>query len=310
MSEEMNSAPAADALNVGSNQVESSVQEGVTTEQAAATHAEAKAEAKRIRELKLKVHGQEITEELPFEIEEDPEVVEYLTKQLQLSKAAQRAMQEKSTFEKQVGQFFQDMKSNTKAKLIELGIDPKEFAAQVIEEEIKKAQMSPEQLKQMELEQELNRLREEAKAKEEEFNQRELERVRAIEFEKIDTQMTQALDKSDLPRKPYVVRKMAEYMLIGANNGIDLTPEDVLPLVRQDLLGDLQEVLGSLPEDKAEEFIGKEVLNRFRKKNLAKAKQPTTPASVKSGIKDVGGNSKSGSEKSGDKVDYRKFFGF
>jgi len=260
MSEEMNSTPAADAsLNVGMSQESAPIQEGVTPAQ---PEAQAKAEAKRIRELKLKVHGQEFTEELPFEIEEDPEVVEYLTKQLQLSKAAQRAMQEKSTFEKQVGQFFQDMKSNTKAKLLELGIDPKEFAASVIEEEIKKAQMSPEQLKQMELEQELNRLKEEAKSREEQFNQRELERVRAIEFEKIDAQMTQALDKSDLPRKPYVVRKMAEYMLIGANNGIDLTPEDVLPLVREELLGDLQEVINSLPEDRAEEFIGKEVLNR------------------------------------------------
>ena len=309
MSDMENGAPAADALNVGSQIESAPIQEGAIEAQAEAQHAEAKAEAKRIRELKLKVHGQEITEELPFEIEEDPEVVEYLTKQLQLSKAAQRAMQEKSTFEKQVGQFFQDMKSNTKAKLIELGIDPREFAAQVIEEEIRKAEMSPEQLKQMEMEQELNRLREEARAKEEEYNQRELERVRAVEFEKIDTQMTQALDKSDLPKKPYVVRKMAEYMLIGANNGIELTPEDVLPLVRQDLLGDLQEVLGSLPEDKAEEFIGKEVLTRFRKRNLAKAKQGTTPASVKSGIKDVGGNAKS-EPKAGDKVDYRKFFGF
>lgn len=306
----MNSAPAADAsLNVGSQVESAPSQEGVTPEQAEANHAAVKSEAKRIRELKLKVHGQEFTEELPFEIEEDPEVVEYLTKQLQLSKAAQRAMQEKSTFEKQVGQFFQDMKSNTKAKLLELGIDPREFAAQVIEEEIKKAQMSPEQLRQMEMEHELNRLREESRLKEEQFNQRELERVRAVEFEKIDTQMTQALDRSDLPRKPYVVRKMAEYMLIGANNGIELTPDDVLPIVRQELLSDLQEIINTLPEDKAEEFIGKEVLNRFRKKNLAKAKQPTTPASVKSGIKDVGGNAKS-APKSGDKVDYRKFFGF
>jgi hypothetical protein len=310
MSDDMNSAPAADAsLNVGNSQESAPIQEGVTPEQAEATHAAVKSEAKRIRELKLKVHGQEYTEELPFEIEEDPEVVEYLTKQLQLSKAAQRAMQEKSTFEKQVGQFFQDMKSNTKAKLIELGIDPREFAASVIEEEIRKAEMSPEQLKQMELEQELNRLKEEAKNREEQFNQRELERVRAVEFEKIDTQMTQALDRSDLPRKPYVVRKMAEYMLIGANNGIDLSPEDVLPLVRQDLLGDLQEVIGSLPEDKAEEFIGKEVLNRFRKKNLAKAKQPTTPASVKSSIKDIG-NTKAKAAQPSDKVDYKKFFGF
>ena len=304
----MNGAPAADALNVGSQLESAPTQEGVTPEAAETAHSAVKAEAKRIKELKLKVHGQEFTEELPFELDDNPEAVEYLTKQLQLSKAAQRAMQEKSTFEKQVGQFFQDMKSNTRAKLLELGIDPKEFAASVIEEEIKKAQMSPEQLKQMELEQELARLKEEARMKEEEFNQRELERVRAVEFEKIDAQMTQALDRSDLPRKPYVVRKMAEYMLIGANNGIDLTAEDVLPLVREELLGDLQEVINSLPEDKAEEFIGKEVLTRFRKKNLAKAKQ--TPASVKSTIKDVGGNNKPQAPKSGDKVDYKKFFGF
>lgn len=301
-------AAPADALNVGA---ESQVIDGSQVEEQAAENVEQaieqqKAEAKRIRELKLKVHGEEITEELPFEIEENPEVVEYLTKQLQLSKAAQRAMQENSTFQKQVGEFFKDLKSNTKAKLLELGIDPKEFAAQVIEEEIKKAQMSPEQIRQQELEEELNKLKAEAKKKEDEFNQRELERLREIEFEKIDTQMTTALEKSDLPKKPYVVRKMAEYMLIGANNGINLTAEDVLPLVREELLGDLQEIINSLPEDKAEEFIGKEVLNRFRKKNLAKAKQ--TPASVKSSIKDVG--TQKTEQKQVDPVNYKKFFGF
>jgi hypothetical protein len=307
---EMNTgaAVATDALNVGSAVAEDTANTEVTAEEGAqVAEAAQKAEAKRIRELKLKVHGEEITEELPFEIEENPEVVEYLTKQLQLSKAAQRAMQENSSFQKQVSEFFKDLKSNTKAKLMELGIDPKEFAAQVIEEEIKKAQMTPEQIRQQELEEELNALKNEAKRKEEEFNQKELERLREIEFEKIDTQMSIALDKSDLPKKPYVVRKMAEYMLIGANNGINLTAEDVLPLVREELLGDLQEIINSLPEDKAEEFIGKEVLTRFRKKNLAKAKQ--TPASVKSAIKDVG-TKKSEDKKQEVPVNYKQFFGF
>jgi hypothetical protein len=307
---EMNTgaAVATDALNVGSAVAEDTANTEVVAEEGAqVAEAAQKAEARRIRELKLKVHGEEITEELPFEIEENPEAVEYLTKQLQLSKAAQRAMQENSTFQKQVSEFFKDLKSNTKAKLIELGIDPKEFAAQVIEEEIKKSQMTPEQIRQQELEEELNKLKEEAKRKEEEFNQKELERLREIEFEKIDTQMSIALDKSDLPKKPYVVRKMAEYMLIGANNGINLTAEDVLPLVREELLGDLQEIINSLPEDKAEEFIGKEVLTRFRKKNLAKAKQ--TPASVKSAIKDVG-TKKSEDKKQEVPVNYKQFFGF
>jgi len=307
---EMNTgaAVATDALNVGSAVAEDTANTEVVAEEGAqVAEAAQKAEARRIRELKLKVHGEEITEELPFEIEENPEAVEYLTKQLQLSKAAQRAMQENSTFQKQVSEFFKDLKSNTKAKLIELGIDPKEFAAQVIEEEIKKSQMTPEQIRQQELEEELNKLKEEAKRKEEEFNQKELERLREIEFEKIDTQMSIALDKSDLPKKPYVVRKMAEYMLIGANNGINLTAEDVLPLVREELLGDLQEIINSLPEDKAEEFIGKEVLTRFRKKNLAKAKQ--TPASVKSAIKDVG-TKKAEDKKQEVPVNYKQFFGF
>ena len=310
--EAMASAPV-DALNVGSNAL--AVDSGDVAEQgseqahaALAKEAQKVDAAKRIRELKLKVHGEEITESLPFEIEENPEAVEYLTRQLQLSKAAQRAMQENSTFQKQVGEFFKDLKSNTKAKLLELGIDPREFAASVIEEEIKKAQMSPEQIRQQELEEELNKLKAESKKKEEDFNQRELGRLREIEFEKIDNQMTMALDKSDLPKKPYVVRKMAEYMLIGANNGINLSPDEVLTLVRNELLGDLQEIINSLPEDKAEEFIGKEVLNRFRKKNLAKAKA-TTPASVKSGIKDVG-TKKAESKTVEPTVNYKNFFGF
>jgi hypothetical protein len=71
---------------------------------------EQKQEARKIKALKLKVYGQEIDEELPFEIDDNPEVVEYLTKQLQMSKAAQRAMQEKGSFEKQVQAFFENLK--------------------------------------------------------------------------------------------------------------------------------------------------------------------------------------------------------
>ena len=68
---EMSAAPVAtDALNVGSTGAEDtgSIESGVET--AASAEAAQKAEAKLIRELKLKVHGEEITEELPFEIEE------------------------------------------------------------------------------------------------------------------------------------------------------------------------------------------------------------------------------------------------
>lgn len=264
-------------------------------------------QAKKLKKLKLKVHGQEIEEELPFEIDDNPEVVEYLTKQLQLSKAAHKAMQEKSTQEQQVKQFFQALKGNTREVLAEMGIDAKEFAAAVIEEELKKQEMTPEQIRQMELEQELENLKKEREKEREEHNKKELARLQEQEYERIDAQMTEALNSTDIPKTPYTIRKIAEYMLAGVNNGIELTPQDVVPLVREELMKDLRDVLGAIGEDAAEEFIGKELINKVRKRNVAKAK-PQTPATLKAGIKDVN-TAKKAEPKQSDKS-YKDFFGF
>lgn len=314
MSEAQGGAPSApqaapSALDVGSQPVESQEMESqVEGSEESSEQEEVPPSPKKIKQLKLKVHGEELSEELPFEIEENPEAIEYLTKQLQLSKAAQRAMQEKSSFEQQVKQFFQGFKSDTKSALKQMGIDPKEFAAAVIEEEIKNSQLTPEQRELEELKAEKRRLEEERKKEREEFEQKELERLRQVEYERIDNQITEALDSSDLPKTPYTVRKLAEYMLYGSQNGIELSAKDVLPIVREELLGDLKTIIESLGDDAAEEFIGKEVLNRFRKKNLAKAKQ--TPATVKAAIKDVGNSSKQKESEPVQKKSFKDFFGY
>ncbi|NDD83807.1 hypothetical protein EBZ38_05915 [bacterium] len=83
------SAPAevSESSQVESSGLESQVEgsEGGEATETAATTAEAAAkEARRVRSLKLKVDGREFDEELPFEIEEDPEILEYLTKNLQM----------------------------------------------------------------------------------------------------------------------------------------------------------------------------------------------------------------------------------
>ena len=302
------------ALNAGTeldSNIEAQDQDVESTDEGNGQSVKSQAEIKRLSKLKLKVHGQEFEEELPFEIDEDPEVIDYLTKNLQLGKAAQRAMQEKASYEQQVKHFFQGMKSNTREYLMQMGIDPKEFAAQVIEEEIKKAQLTPEQLQAMELQEELKKEKEARLREKDEYERQEFERIQQIEYERIDNQMSEALETSDLPKTPYVVRKMAEYMLLGAKRNIDLSAKDVLPLVREELLGDLKTIINSLGEDAAEEFIGKEVMTRFRKRNIAKAKAgQVTPATAKASIKEVVNNSSKQSSKSADKVDYKKFFGF
>lgn len=275
---------------------------------------EQKQEAKKLKALKLKVYGEEVEEELPFEIDDNPEVVEYLTKQLQMSKAAQRAMQEKGSFEKQVQAFFENLKGNTAEVLAQMGIDPVEFAAKQLEAEIEKQKLSPEERKNQELEARLKQLEEENQLKEQEYRRKEFEAHRKQAAERIENQMIQALDKSDLPHTPYVADRIAKYMLLALNDPeepVELSPEDVIPLVREEILNDMQNIIKAMPEDKLESFIGKDVFTKVRKKSIEKVKQVQTPATVKAAIKEIGKDQKNSLKpQEPKKINSRDFFGF
>ena len=76
--------------------------------------------------------------------------------------------------------------------------------------------------------------------------------------------------------------------------------------MKEEIQADLKELLSALGEDKVESFIGKDILDKVRKKNIAKAK--ATPASLKAAIKDVG-TAKKTDAKPAEKKNMRDFFG-
>ena len=139
--------------------------------------------------------------------------------------------------------------------------------------------------------------------------QREFARLQELEFERYDSLISNALDTSDLPKSPYVVKKIADYMLLGLNEGIDVSPQDVLPLVRDEIQSDLREMFTVMPDEVIEKIVGKDVFNRVRKKNLAKAK--ATPSPVRSSVKDTGAAAKPADASKGgaQKKSFRDFFG-
>jgi hypothetical protein len=315
MSEANTMSVDSSAQSLESSDLESSSQqaevglESAALETEAGSSAEAVKQAARIRKLKLKVDGREIEEELPFDFDDNPEAVEYLTRQLQMSKAAQKRMAERAQLEKEVTEFIDQLRKNPKKVLADpsIGIDIKQLATQIIEEEIENAQKSPEQLEKERLEFELKSLQEEREKERESMRQQEFERLQEIEYERYDTLMSKALESSDLPKSPYVVKKMADYMLLGLNQGIDVSPEDVLPLVREEIQNDIREMFQVMPDEVIEKIVGKEVFNRVRKKNVAKAK--AAPAPIKSSIKDSGSQKSQLDSSAGQKKTFKDFFG-
>ena len=206
-------------------------------------------------------------------IPDDPKAVEYMTRQLQMAKMGSKRAQEYAQLEKEIRNLIQEGTKNPRRLLKELNIDEKELARQIIEQEIENAQKSPEQLEKERVEAELKELKEQREREKQDFERREFERLQEQAYEKYDAQMSSALDKSDLPKEPYVVKKIADYMLVALQQGYDVSPEDVLPLVREEIKTDIQALIKVMPDEVLEQFLGKDVFNRFRKKNLAKAKE-------------------------------------
>jgi hypothetical protein len=268
--------------------------------------AAAKKEAARLRSLKLKVDGREIEEELPFEIPDDPEAVEYMTRQLQMSRMGSKRAQEYAQLEKEIRQMITEGTKNPRKLLKELNIDERELARQIIEQEIENSQKSPEQLERERLEMELRSLKEEREREKSDLERKEFERLQEQAYERYDNQMSVALEKSELPKEPYVIKKMADYMLAALQEGYDVTPDDIVPLVKEELRKDLQSLVGAMPDEALEQFLGKERLNSFRKKNLAKAKEAATVSAAKA-IKDTGG--KAPAKEVQKKVSFKDFFG-
>ena len=311
MSDAIQSAPAAESAPVSaevsenseSNQLDAGALDA-SGNQAAAAPAAKKEVERQMRKLKLKIDGKEVEEEF------DPNDEEYLVRNLQLAKASQKRMQEKAELEKDIRGFFEELKKNPRKVLADpsIGLDMKKIAAEILEEEIANSQKSPEQLEKEKLENELKAIKEEREKEKEESKKREFERLQNEAYERYDMLMSQAIESSELPKTPYVVKKMADYMLLGLQNNIDLSPQDIIPIVREEMKEDLKEMFKVMPEDAIEELIGKDTLTKIRKKNLARAKQAPVTQPVSKMTQDTGTKAK---ESKGDepKKTFRYFFG-
>jgi hypothetical protein len=304
---EQNTAPVAEApVSEASPEETTQDQTNQTPSEAAvqqvAKEAQKQAQAE-MRKLKIKYNGRE------EEVEFDPNDNDYLTRQFQMAKLGQSKAQEFSNLQKEVGTFLQKLKNDPKSVLTDpnIGIDVKKFAAQILEEEIANSKKSPEQLDKERLEAEVKRLKDDQKRKEEEFKQKETERLTEQAYVQYDTMINDAIEKSDLPKTPYVVKKMADYMLLGLQNNLDLQAKDVVSIVREEMQNDLKEMFGVMPDETIEAIVGKDVINRIRRKNLARAKA-TPPTPIRSALKDVGRTGKE-EKKEEKKLTIKELFG-
>lgn len=246
------------------------------------------AEIKKFKKLQLKFNGKDIEEDLDFEVDEKQR--DWMVKQRQKAMLADHKSREYSQLESEVGAFIQQLRDPKLAKKAlmnpAIGLDIKELAASILQEEIERSQKTPQELRAEEAEAKLQELIAERENEKKENEAKQLEMLTEREYERYDNLMSSALESSDLPKSPYVVKKMTEYMIMAVENGIDVDPKDVIPLIREEIHSDISQMFGAMPAELIEQVLGKETLGKLKSHRKASVGKPPIP--VKTAVKDVG----------------------
>lgn len=264
---------------------------------------EKKAEENLRRKYNLKVNNK--VKEVELDLSNDEEVQKYLQKAL----AAEEKFQEAASVRKQAEQLVNALKTNPLAVLMhpELGLDVKALAQQVLTQEIEDMQKTPEQKRIEELERALKDREEKERSLEEEKRQAEMGRIQEEAFQELDSQISSALSKSELPKSPYVVKRIADAMIEAVNMGYkDITVEQIMPFVEDSITTEFQRMFDEAPEQTAEKLmeklVGKKNLDRYRKTKVARVKRP-----VQASVQDTGGKT-SDAEKKEENLKFKDVF--
>lgn len=269
-----NNAPAATQDSAQGTNAQSAVAAAVKAPQTTAP-------ASSKKKYQLKVDGRQ--EDFEF----DPSNEEDVKKQLQLARVGQKRMQQFSEYENNVKDMFALLQSDPIKVLSDprLGITEetrKRMAEMIINNEIEELQKTPEQRDKEKLQRDYENLKKQHEQDKTAREAAEFQRVQQQYASQLDTEITDAIEKSGLPKTSRTVKYFAEALMFCNQNNIDLSAKDLGPLIRKQTMADYRELVGSLPDDELEDFIGKDTSSRLRKRSIQRIKNiaPPTSASV------------------------------
>ena len=184
--------------------------------------------------------------------------------------------------EKLVKEIAEMIQTNPFELLKRAGYDPRQLAEEYLTQAIEE-DMLPEN------EKELRKIRYEKEELErqykEELSRREQEQMDVATQQaqqEISNNIIDALENSSLPKSPEVVKRIANYMLIAEQKGINVNPKQVIPLVEEDFRNLNSQILRSLDPTKRISYIGEDLLKQIRQDDLARLKTSQSQSSQSS----------------------------
>lgn len=182
--------------------------------------------------------------------------------------------QEAAGLRKQATSALEALKSNPTEAFKLLGMDPRKWAQEYLEQMASDAMLSPEEMadrnERDDLRNKARELDELKKANEEEGNKVVRDRVE----KELGDKVIGALEQSGLPKTKEVVKRIAQKMIVWREAGFkQVEPKDVIDDVKKEYMDDLKALLGGAQEDQLEAFLGEESVKKLIKNRNKKIEE-------------------------------------
>ena len=244
-------SPIAEAVVAGN---ESTNTNGVPGSVAGETKAETVA-----RLYKVQVDGQE------FEVDEAE-----LTRGYAHNRAASKRMEEAAMGRKEAEQVIRLFRENPKEAFRILGGDARKFAENLINEELQDAMLSPQEKELRQYKSQVEQYETQRRQAQEQYDQQMLQQQIDQQANNIQAEIISVLDTSGIPKTERTVGRIIHYMQSALSAGYNVSPKDVIEQVRLDYKQDLNAMLGGLPDEALEAFLGQDITRKIAKSSVKK----------------------------------------
>ena len=209
------------------------------------------------------------------------EVTDYedMKKLAQLGLAANEKFQQAADKIKQAEAIVELLQTQPEKALEKLGFNVRELAENYLREELQKEMMSPEEQKLWEMEQKLKQYESEKQQREEQEKANRINELQRHYENELTDKIIKAIDTYKLPKNERTIARMAEKLYVALENGYEIDPVDIAPLIKQEIEEELKGFYGHLDVEDMIKVLGEDGLKKVRNYEVqrVKSKAPETP---------------------------------
>lgn len=199
----------------------------------------------------------------------------------QLGLAANEKFQQASEKIKQAEAIVELLQTNPEKALERLGFDVRQMAEEYLKAELEKEVLTDEQKKLLDMERKLAEYEAEKKQKEEEEKANRISELQQHYEAELSDKIIKAIETYKLPRNERTISRIAEKLYVALENGYEIDPLDVAPLVKQEVDDELKTMYGTLDVESMLQILGEDNLKKIREHELKKVKQKAPQDPIK-----------------------------